>query len=652
MKIVIYRVGIVLLSMLIGGCAARDRGHLPDSAGSSSTSVVKEQQSTLPEAEPVVKVEEPVVSKSMATVTAHRLNLRAKSSAKSDILGVLKKGDRVEIRSQNGKWFQVQSKSGRTGWVFGRYIKPIGDAAEIKREDSGTVEKKPPARRKKKSADEKARESIPVPPPDTSEKIKSVQTVPGKKTGAQQAENPSKAFFIKLYSDVHRAIVDGDLDTIEKLVIPADPSAPRMKPDQFDMTKEMLLNIYPAFSSTKLIKFESGDQKALLVLQVMPEDTESIDLSGYHFIKKDDEWKLSGKVKGAIFPRENEADDRAAIDKELKENPFFQLGGLDNGAGPDKGDGEEAPTRSPRSSDEAMATANFAKGFLEVNGKKVELNHAYVDIGKDPFDESKKAYQVYLTDIPVPGKDWQEKINDLAWNGKLQYVKLTIDQSKHIISMVMETPLLDGGNISSSGGHTFKAKTFGPTVLEGSAFSGSKEFGGQQFSYRITFRVILAGNGGEKSPESLEASSTETQDAPVSTKTAAFSDNVVDRFFLSIMEGDIETVKGFLDAGMSPNVKRPRLGHSPLFSAITAGHDDMALMLIKRGADVNFTDNSRSTPLMWAARNCRSIRLVKALVNAGADVNAKAKGGNTPLQSAEIFRCGEIADLLKSAGAR
>ena len=103
---------------------------------------------------------------------------------------------------------------------------------------------------------------------------------------------------------------------------------------------------------------------------------------------------------------------------------------------------------------------------------------------------------------------------------------------------------------------------------------------------------------------------------------------------------------------MSPNVKRPRLGHSPLFSAISAGHDDMALMLIKRGADVNFADNNRSTPLMWAACNCRSIRLVKALVDAGADVNAKAKEGNTPLQSAEISRCGEIVHLLKNAGAK
>ncbi len=131
MKIFIYRVGIVLLSLFIGACAARDRGPLPDnSAGSSSTVVVKEKKLPLPETEPVVL-------KPMATVTAHRLNLRAKSSSKSEILGVLKKGDVIEIKSQKGKWFQVQSKTGHTGWVFGRYIEAIGDATKIKKGRSG-----------------------------------------------------------------------------------------------------------------------------------------------------------------------------------------------------------------------------------------------------------------------------------------------------------------------------------------------------------------------------------------------------------------------------------------------------------------------------------------------------------------------------------
>lgn len=114
----------------------------------------------------------------------------------------------------------------------------------------------------------------------------------------------------------------------------------------------------------------------------------------------------------------------------------------------------------------------------------------------------------------------------------------------------------------------------------------------------------------------------------------------------------METVKGFLDAGMPPNVQRPRLGHSPLFAAVLAKHDEIAMMFIKAGGDVSFKDENGSTPLMWAAENRKSVPLVKALVNAGADVNVRAKGGATPLMMAEVRQCKEIVEILKKAGAK
>jgi hypothetical protein len=131
----------------------------------------------------------------------------------------------------------------------------------------------------------------------------------------------------------------------------------------------------------------------------------------------------------------------------------------------------------------------------------------------------------------------------------------------------------------------------------------------------------------------------------------AFSDQVVDRFFISILGGDIEAVKGFLDAGMSPNVKRPRLGHSPLFTSVIGHRDKIAMLLIKKGADVNFRDENQSAPLIWAAENCKSVKLVRALIDAGAYVNARAKGGGTPLMGAVDNHCDEIVRILREAGA-
>ena len=56
------------------------------------------------------------------TVTASKLNLREEPSAQSHVLDVLKKGDRLMIRSHEGPWIQVETTSHRIGWVHASYV--------------------------------------------------------------------------------------------------------------------------------------------------------------------------------------------------------------------------------------------------------------------------------------------------------------------------------------------------------------------------------------------------------------------------------------------------------------------------------------------------------------------------------------------------
>lgn len=56
------------------------------------------------------------------TVAAAALNLREEPSTKSEILAQLKKGERVTIQDQEGKWVKVMTKGGRIGWVYGTYL--------------------------------------------------------------------------------------------------------------------------------------------------------------------------------------------------------------------------------------------------------------------------------------------------------------------------------------------------------------------------------------------------------------------------------------------------------------------------------------------------------------------------------------------------
>lgn len=111
---------ICLLAMFVFGCAARERGSLPESMGSSSEVVVKDIKPEPVKMEPTEK--EPIISKPKAKVTAHRLNLREKGSSKSRIMDVLKKGDELEIISRKGKWLEIKTEEGIQGWVFSRYV--------------------------------------------------------------------------------------------------------------------------------------------------------------------------------------------------------------------------------------------------------------------------------------------------------------------------------------------------------------------------------------------------------------------------------------------------------------------------------------------------------------------------------------------------
>jgi ankyrin repeat protein len=73
--------------------------------------------------------------------------------------------------------------------------------------------------------------------------------------------------------------------------------------------------------------------------------------------------------------------------------------------------------------------------------------------------------------------------------------------------------------------------------------------------------------------------------------------------------------------------------------------------LLEQGANVNAKDRDGETALMWAARRGHS-ETVKALINAGADVNVKGgRYSKTALMWAEAWDHSEIAEILKQAGA-
>ncbi len=118
--------------------------------------------------------------------------------------------------------------------------------------------------------------------------------------------------------------------------------------------------------------------------------------------------------------------------------------------------------------------------------------------------------------------------------------------------------------------------------------------------------------------------------------------------------GDLAVAARLLDLGARAD-ERSAGGHTPLYCLAneceTASGALLVKVLVERGADPNAADNAkRCTPLHMAAR--RGFREVAAaLLDCGANLEARDKAGDTPLRRA--VNCGQagVVELLVSRGA-
>jgi ankyrin repeat protein len=138
---------------------------------------------------------------------------------------------------------------------------------------------------------------------------------------------------------------------------------------------------------------------------------------------------------------------------------------------------------------------------------------------------------------------------------------------------------------------------------------------------------------------------------------------------LACESGSAAVVEHLLKAGVSPNATGP-LGETALHTCAHTGNVDAAKALLARGAKVDAGDNWRGqTPLMWAAAQGHAA-MVRVLVEAGADVNARSTvvtwerqrtseprdkwlppGGFTALLLAARAGCVDCVTVLAKSGA-
>ena len=116
---------------------------------------------------------------------------------------------------------------------------------------------------------------------------------------------------------------------------------------------------------------------------------------------------------------------------------------------------------------------------------------------------------------------------------------------------------------------------------------------------------------------------------------------------VAMQERSLQAARALLAAPATDVNALNAAGESALMMAALKGDMDGATMLLERGAQVN---KSGWTPLHYAATGPEP-RLVRLLIDRGAELNARSPNGTTPLMMAAQYGAEDSVNLLLERGA-
>ena len=125
---------------------------------------------------------------------------------------------------------------------------------------------------------------------------------------------------------------------------------------------------------------------------------------------------------------------------------------------------------------------------------------------------------------------------------------------------------------------------------------------------------------------------------------------------IAAVADDAPTLRVALEIGCSARNVTSRYDGSALIAAAHLGHDEVVRTLIRAGAPLDHVNNLGWTALIESIvlgnGGARHTATLKALVEAGANVNLADRSGATPLALARSRGYREMAAILEKAGAR
>lgn len=129
---------------------------------------------------------------------------------------------------------------------------------------------------------------------------------------------------------------------------------------------------------------------------------------------------------------------------------------------------------------------------------------------------------------------------------------------------------------------------------------------------------------------------------------SVLSEKHEDQFIAAAKEGRTDAVISLLDkyGGHIVNAKDD-YGRTALHKASLYGRKDTVKALLDSGADVNAKDIDGETPLYKAVWNGGAVDVVELLLNYGADIDAKSRNGMTALMWASQLGRDRVVEVIR-----
>jgi hypothetical protein len=310
--------------------------------------------------------------------------------------------------------------------------------------------------------------------------------------------------------------------------------------------------------------------------------------------------------------------------------------------------------------------ADTVLGILVVEGRTTALKNVYVTLDHDASGDE---YQTILvSNIPIaPADRTPARLKALANQGQVRALRiiwrlgtdgvLAVPYDKTLAESglaVRESPSIDFTRLNDRRIEVrIRSKMIGQAWHYDATIKADIKAGG------VLETEPMAGVPSTRTTPSGAAGGRADEERRLKMDLGAmgfeFSD---DSFRRSIVDGHVEALKLFLALGKTANVRdtggEPLLILATSFCGSRPGPNRTAviLALIGAGADVKVKNNIDSTALLDAAQYGCDLDVARALLKAGADPNAKSRGGSTPLFWATYNKQDALVALLKAAGGR